>query len=671
MAVEVQDESIVIDSTDTWNSQDGCEVYIELSHGDLPSTQVTVRGVNVPDLQDGNRHREVSWSRLDSGHVYEWRLDVESWGDGEVQLETGLALGVDVVITDRDGDGSFSFMVWGRITGEKYSGTSEHLGDVLVITPELRLSRVKGSARWKSADEDTPPRGVRLASQDFPALDLDLPTDGEGQYETTVPTGNYTLSVIDTRLGGESNRVDIRVRGLYSNVAPILVVPTSREERVAELRTKLTAVEDWPHFRVSKSGIDAPIRETEPWPSGLAGHVAYLADRDFNDGEHQEVWLMDLASGETIKLTQNHGGNLEEAANTSVLLKDGSRAELPALMTGRPSWSPDGSKVAFVSAGESGNIWVVDADWRNAVQLTDTESAESHPVWSPDGDRLAYLVESGRDLHLFTMRGDGSERRRVTDLSVVDAQVSWSPDGTQLAFASTASGNAEIYVVKAAGGEAANLTNSESAETSPNWSPDGNTIVYDSNRYEPAQIWSMNSDGTDAYNVTNAFGFSGRGRWSPDGNKIVFESEREWQRELYLMNADGSEQVRLTRDPQVFNEGWDAQWIPATSPSLSLLPTYKGQLERGDAGSGEHFRHASPQSPWSSVMHIANLSDASLAVYRLDINGNESRYHTLVPGESVRQQSMRHQFWRLKTVSDGAILGEIAADMKRLVILVE
>jgi hypothetical protein len=53
-----------------------------------------VRGVNVPDLQEGNRHRQVSWSRREDRHVYEWKLDVESWGDGEVQVDPGRALGL-------------------------------------------------------------------------------------------------------------------------------------------------------------------------------------------------------------------------------------------------------------------------------------------------------------------------------------------------------------------------------------------------------------------------------------------------------------------------------------------------------------------------------------------------------------------------------------------------
>ena len=54
-----------------------------------------------------------------------------------------------------------------------------------------------------------------------------------------------------------------------------------------------------------------------------------------------------------------------------------------------------------------------------------------------------------------------------------------------------------------------------------------------------------------------------------------------------------------------------------------------------------------------------------------DYNGSESRYHTLAPGESVEQQSTRHHLWRLKKVSDDTLLGELTADRKRMVILVE
>ena len=671
VAIEVRDQSIVIDSTDTWNSQDGCEVYIEVSHGDQPNTQVSVRGVNVPDLEEGTQHREVAWSRHEDGHVYEWKLDVTSWSSGEARLEPGLALGMDVVITDRDADGSFSWMGWGRITGQKYGGTSQPLGDALILPADARLSQVKGSAQWKNADEDTQPRGVKLESRDFPMLVLDLATDDEGKYETKVPPGNYSLSVVDARLGERSERVDIRVRALHSNLAPIRIEPIRREQRLAELQNRLAAVEDWPHYRVGKTGVEAPAPEPAPWPAGLAGHIAYLADRDFNEGEHQEVWVMDLATGQTVKLTHNHGGHLEEGANTSILLRDGKRMELPVRMAGRPGWSADGRRIAFASAGEGGDISVVDADWQNPQRLTNTEAAESHPVWSPDGKRLAYLVRTGEDLHLHVMEEDGSQSKQVTDLPVSNAPASWSPDGTRLVFGSSSSGNPEIYTAAAAVGDVVNLTNSESAETAPRWSPDSSTILYESNRYAPPQVWVMNSDGTNAYNLTNAHAFSGRGSWSPDGSRIVFESERELQRELFLMNADGSAQVQLTRDPHIYREGWDVQWIPASSATLSLLPTAAGQLERGEAGGGETFRRGSPSSPWFSFMHIANLSKASLAIYRLDYNGNESRYHTLAPGESVEQQSTRHHLWRLKKVSDGALLGELVADRKRMVILVE
>lgn len=107
-----------------------------------------------------------------------------------------------------------------------------------------------------------------------------MPTDDDGKYETTVPMGNYTLSAIDSRLAGEPDRVEIKLSGLHSNVAPILVELINREVRLAELQDRLAEVEDWPHFRARKASmgrLEKPSpglrgwRVTSPtWPTGTS-----------------------------------------------------------------------------------------------------------------------------------------------------------------------------------------------------------------------------------------------------------------------------------------------------------------------------------------------------------------------------------------------------------------
>ncbi|MGD8398795.1 MAG: hypothetical protein PVG11_08050, partial [Anaerolineae bacterium] len=139
----------------------------------------------------------------------------------------------------------------------------------------------------------------------------------------------------------------------------------------------------------------------------------------------------------------------------SVMNSDGSaRLQLTKGQTAflsAPSWSPAGDRIAFVSNQDGhDDIWVMDRDGENLVNLTDDEPKDHSPAWSPDGEWIAF--GSVRDVaywEIYLMRPDGSDVRRLTwweDAS--DLYPSWSPDGTRLAFSSKRDGNWEIYIMK-------------------------------------------------------------------------------------------------------------------------------------------------------------------------------------------------------------------------------
>ena len=67
----------------------------------------------------------------------------------------------------------------------------------------------------------------------------------------------------------------------------------------------------------------------------------------------------------------------------------------------QPTWSPDGRKIAFVSNRNQGfiQIWVIDADGRNPIRLTDGVWDE-HPDWSPDGQKIAYQASRKKALNI-------------------------------------------------------------------------------------------------------------------------------------------------------------------------------------------------------------------------------------------------------------------------------
>jgi Tol biopolymer transport system component len=249
-------------------------------------------------------------------------------------------------------------------------------------------------------------------------------------------------------------------------------------------------------------------------------------------------------------------GSRESMWSVYVMNSDGSdRTRLTEGQSGflaAPSWSPDGSKIAFVSDREGNpDIWVMDSDGTNLVNLTKNTAKDHSPAWSPDGEWIAFAsVRDSLYWELYLMQPDGSNVQRLTwweDAS--DLSPTWSPDGTRLAFASKRDGNWEIYSMDRDGGNLVRLTNHPADDTNPAWSPDGSRIAFESTRDRYAEIYVMPSIGGEPVNLSNAPFSSEHGpTWSPDGGRIAFYSDRDGEWDIYVMASDGSDVVKLTGD---------------------------------------------------------------------------------------------------------------------------
>jgi Periplasmic component of the Tol biopolymer transport system len=140
--------------------------------------------------------------------------------------------------------------------------------------------------------------------------------------------------------------------------------------------------------------------------------------------------------------------------------------------------SPDRTRVAFSSSrGGSYDLYVMDADGRNARRLTQDSGAEREPVWTPDGTRIIYSgTPIGGVAQLMTIRADGTDPRPLTASTGGNGSSDVSADGRRIAFISTRDGNPEIYEIEVDGGEARRITKTSDREGHPRWLPNGDLI---------------------------------------------------------------------------------------------------------------------------------------------------------------------------------------------------
>lgn len=211
-----------------------------------------------------------------------------------------------------------------------------------------------------------------------------------------------------------------------------------------------------------------------------------------------------------------------------------------------PAWSPDGSRLAYVSFDQKKPVVVV----QNLAQGTTRVVANfrgnnSAPAWSPDNRFLLVALSKDGLTQIYRITANGGDAERLTDSPGIDTQPAFSPDGQWIAFTSDRGGSPQIYKMPANGGPAQRITFEGSYNVGPRFSPDGKTIAFvqrDAGRYRIASL----EFATGQVQVLTDGTLDDSPTYAPNGKMVLYEAQVGGRGQLAAVSGDGRVRQRLT-----------------------------------------------------------------------------------------------------------------------------
>ena len=210
-----------------------------------------------------------------------------------------------------------------------------------------------------------------------------------------------------------------------------------------------------------------------------------------------------------------------------------------------PSWSPDGTKVAYVSFEQKKPVvYVQNLITRARTVIANEKGSNSSPVWAQSGNKLAVSLSKDGHTQIYTVNADGGNLKRVSNSAGIDSEANFAPDGS-IYFMSDRSGGPQIYRMNGEGGEAKRVTFTGNYNISPRISADGKTLAYISRRDGNYQLFVMDlasgqeqrlSDSTDDQYPS----------FAPNGKYIMYATQAGGRKSLAVVSVDGRVKQRLT-----------------------------------------------------------------------------------------------------------------------------
>lgn len=317
--------------------------------------------------------------------------------------------------------------------------------------------------------------------------------------------------------------LDIEVTGAGDHQTPITIVPFSGEEKLNQSISNIVSAD------LARSGLFKVVPTTDKIPHEIK-------DVDYPSWTGIDVLVIGNA------VTQSKGRIfvkyhlLDTIQKTDIigLTVSGKRTELRSIahrisdsifqkLTGDSGVF--NTRIAYINhQGDRYQLSVADSDGYDEKVIFSSSSVIMSPSWSPDGSHLAYVVFEHDQAIVYVQSMLTNQRLAVASFPESDTAPTWSPDGQHLGFVLSQDGSSHIYLIQPDGSDFQQLTFDDEIDTEPNFSPDGQNLIFASDRSGKVQIYQMSVDGGDADRLTFEGGNNFSPHYSPDGQSFAYSS---------------------------------------------------------------------------------------------------------------------------------------------------